>query len=82
MNGQKINTKLTKLFKYYSLINHNLILQNKPINRNKEAKSVSKNSKEIHLANLKNEISKIKNCDLKKTHQKLFFQMVVIMPEL
>lgn len=69
----KLNNKLTKLIKYYSLINHNLILQNKPINRNKEAKSVSKNSKEIHLANLKNEISKIKNCDLKKNASKIVF---------
>ena len=70
---KKINTKLTKLFKYYSLINHNLILQNKPINRNKESNSVSKNSIEIHLTNLKNEISKIKNCDLKKNASKIVF---------
>ena len=56
---KKINTKLTKLFKYYSLINHNLILQNKPINRNKN-KSVSKNSKEIQLPILKMKSLKLK----------------------
>ena len=31
--SKKVNTKLTKLVKYYTLINHNLILSNKSINR-------------------------------------------------
>ena len=32
---KKINTKLVKLIKYYSLINHNLIYENEAINRYK-----------------------------------------------
>ena len=31
--SKNINNKLTKLIKYYSLINHNLIFNNKSINR-------------------------------------------------
>ena len=33
--NKKINTKLAKLIKYYSLINHNLIYKNQSINRYK-----------------------------------------------
>ena len=40
---KKINTKLVKLVKYYSLINHNLIYENEAINRNKSNKNLSKN---------------------------------------
>ena len=38
--SKNMNTKLTKLIKYYSLINHNLIFCNKSINRYKANKPV------------------------------------------
>ena len=45
---KKINTKLTKLLKYYNLINYNLIYDNQSINRYK------KNSKYVNaLLNLR-----------------------------
>ena len=46
--SKNINTKLTKLIKYYSLINHNLIFNNKSINRyNKNQPNIQKDKAEI-----------------------------------
>ena len=50
--SKNINNKLTKLIKYYSLINHNLIFSNKSINRyNRNQTSIKKN-KAKELENL------------------------------
>ena len=68
----KLNNKLTKLIKYYSLINHNYIFQNAPINRyrNKDNNGLTLD-KSLNL--LRREISLIKNCDLKKNASNLVF---------
>ena len=68
----KINNKLTKLIKYYSLINHNYIFQNAPINRyrNKDNNGLALDKS---LSLLRREISLIKNCDLKKNASNLVF---------
>ena len=59
---KKINTKLVKLVKYYSLINHNLIYENEAINRYKSNKNLSiKSPKGKELQELKSSISNIKN---------------------
>ncbi|MDB9760933.1 uracil-DNA glycosylase [Pelagibacteraceae bacterium] len=71
---KKINTKLTKLIKYYSLINHNLIYENEAINRYKINNNLSiKGPKGIKLQELKNSISKIENCELKKSSTNIVF---------
>ena len=72
---KKINIKLTKLLKYYSLINYNLIYDNKPINRfkNNNFSMTNKNNKDQLLKKLKVSISNIKNCELKKNANNLVF---------
>ena len=71
--SKNINTKLTKLIKYYSLINHNLIFSNKSINRyNRNQTSIKKN-KTKKLENLREKIDKIKNCKLKEFATNLVF---------
>ena len=49
--SKKINTKLIKLVKYYSLINHNLILGNKSINRYEKKQVFVKKEKAQELNN-------------------------------
>tara|TARA_Y100000817_G_scaffold263440_1_gene218450 strand:- start:6 stop:713 length:708 start_codon:yes stop_codon:yes gene_type:complete len=68
----KLNNKLTKLIKYYSLINHNYIFKNAPINRfiNKDKNGLSLD-KSLNI--LRKEISLIKNCELKKNANNLVF---------
>ena len=63
---KKINTKLNKLIKYYSLINHNLIYDNLSINRYKNTSFDVNADKAALLLKLKKNIDKIKNCELKK----------------
>ena len=63
---KKINTKLNKLIKYYSLINHNLIYDNFSINRFKDTSFNVSGNKASLLLKLKKNIDKIKNCELKK----------------
>ena len=72
---KRINIKLTKLLKYYSLINYNLIYDNKPINRfkNNNFSMTNKNNKDQLLKKLKVSISNIKNCELKKNANNLDF---------
>ena len=63
---KKNNTKLTKLIKYYSLINYNLFFSKESINRYKANKfDISSDKREL-LQKLSNSIKNIKNCELKK----------------
>ncbi|MFL2889843.1 MAG: uracil-DNA glycosylase [Pelagibacteraceae bacterium] len=70
---KKINTKLTKLIKYYNLINHNLIYENQSINRYKKNKSNISGNKEEQLKRLEKAIENIKNCELKKNATDIVF---------
>jgi uracil-DNA glycosylase family 4 len=71
---KKINTKLVKLIKYYSLINHNLIYENEAINRYKINGNLGvKGPKSKKLQELKNSISKIDICELKKVSNNIVF---------
>ena len=71
---KKINTKFIKLIKYYSLINHNLIYDNRSINRYKFINnSLIKSPKDKELNELKHAITKIKNCELKKSATNIVF---------
>tara|TARA_B100000780_G_scaffold107845_1_gene75443 strand:- start:110 stop:826 length:717 start_codon:yes stop_codon:yes gene_type:complete len=71
---KKINTKLIKLIKYYSLINHNLIYENQAINRYKINGNLAiKGPKSKKLQELKDSISKIKNCQLRKSSTNIVF---------
>jgi|TARA_B100001093_G_C26831203_1_gene1016232 DNA polymerase len=71
--SKTINIKLIKLVKYYNLINHTLIFNNKSINRyNKNILDNSSNkSKDLKI--LKTKIEQIKNCKLKENASKLVF---------
>ena len=68
-----INTKLIKLVKYYNLINHTLIFNNKSINRYNKNKLDNSSSKSKDLKILKTKIEQIKNCKLKENASKLVF---------
>ena len=70
---KKKDIKLAKLIKYYTLINHNLILNNKTINRYKKNANFPVSNKNEALNKLKNQISNIKNCDLKRNATNLVF---------
>ena len=71
---KKINTKLVKLVKYYSLINNNLIYENEAINRYKINGNLAiKGPKGKKLQELRNSIKKIKNCELKKSSTNIVF---------
>ena len=71
---KKINTRLIKLIKYYSLINHNLIYENEAINRYKINSNLAiKGSKGGELQALKQLIDNIKNCELKKNSTNIVF---------
>ena len=70
---KKINTKLAKLIKYYNLINHNLIYDNKSINRYKKNNSNISGNKEELLKQLEKSIENIKNCELKKNATDIVF---------
>ena len=71
---KKINTKFIKLIKYYSLINHNLIYENEAINRYKINRNLAiKGSKGKELQELKQLITNIKNCELKKNSTNIVF---------
>ncbi len=68
-----MSNKFTKLIKYYSLINHNLIFSNKSINRYQKSQSALKKNKYQDLKNLREKISEIKNCKLKENASNLVF---------
>ena len=70
---KKIDNKPIKLIKLYNFINHNLIYNNKAINRyKKNTFEISKDRAES-LKRLKNSISNIKNCELKKNGTNIVF---------
>tara|TARA_Y100000591_G_scaffold331460_1_gene365466 strand:- start:174 stop:887 length:714 start_codon:yes stop_codon:yes gene_type:complete len=71
--SKNINSKLTKLIKYYSLINHNLIFSNKSINRYKLIRPTISKDKDENLRQLREEINEIKNCKLKENASNLVF---------
>ncbi len=71
--SKNINTKLIKLIKYYSLINHNLILKNKSINRYSQKQPNIQKDKAQSLKKLRDEIKDIKNCKLKESASNLVF---------
>ena len=71
--SKKINTKLTRLIKYYNLINHNLIFSNKSINRYSNNQPLVSKYKSQNLEKLRKEISEIKNCQLKENASNLVF---------
>jgi uracil-DNA glycosylase len=63
-----LNQKLINLIEYYNLINANLIISNKPIERVNKTKTISLNgTKTEKLSQLKQKIKLIKNCELKKS---------------
>jgi uracil-DNA glycosylase family 4 len=70
---KKINLNAIKLIKYYKFINHNLIYNNKAINRYKKDNFEISSDKAENLKNLKKSISNIKNCDLKNYATNLVF---------
>ena len=70
---KKINTKLTKLIKYYNLINYKLILSQKSIKRYKEINPHIQKQKKIELEKLRKKLNEIKNCDLKNNASNLVF---------
>ena len=71
--SKNINSKLTKLVKYYSLINHNLIFSNKSVNRYKQAQPTISKDKAKNLRKLREEINEIENCKLKESASNLVF---------
>ena len=62
---KKNSRKSIKLIKYYKFINHNLIYNNKAINRYKKDNFEISADKAENLERLKKSISNIKNCSLK-----------------
>ena len=70
---KKINTKTVKLIKFYNFINYNLIYNNKAINRYKKDIFEISSDKAENLNKLKNSISNVKNCQLKKNATKIVF---------
>jgi len=72
--AKRINTKFIQLIKYYSLINHNLIYENEAINRYKINSNLTvKGTKGKELQELKQLITNIKNCVLKKNSTNIVF---------
>ena len=64
---KNLNQNLINLIEYYSLVNANLILSNKPLKRTSSSQNMSfSGSKSEKLEKLKNSIKTIKNCELKK----------------
>ena len=68
----KKNSKI-KLIKYYNLINHNLIYNNKAINRYKKENFELSPDKVKNLELLKKSIIDLKNCDLKRGAKNIVF---------
>ena len=62
-----------KLIHYYKLINHNLIYNNKAINRYKRDNFEISDNKNDNLERLKKSIRNIKNCSLKSSSTNMVF---------
>ena len=74
MMKKNINQKVISLLEYYKMINLDMIISNSPITRYKKEKNINFifNKKE-KLNVLKKNIENIKNCNLKKTANKIVF---------
>ena len=70
---KKTNSSSIKLIKYYKLINHNLIYNNKAINRYKKDNFEISADKIENLERLKKSIGAIKNCSLKSSATNIVF---------
>ena len=70
---KKISPNPIKLIKYYKFINHNLIYNNKAINRYKKDNFEISADKADNLERLKKSISNIKNCSLKANATNMVF---------
>ena len=70
---RKTNSTSIKLIKYYKLINHNLIYNNKAINRYKKDNFEISADKAENLERLKKSIGAIKNCSLKSSATNIVF---------
>ena len=70
---KKTNSSSIKLIKYYKLINHNLIYNNKAINRYKKDNFEISTDKAENLERLKKSIGAIKNCTLKNSATNIVF---------
>jgi DNA polymerase len=70
---KKTNSSSIKLIKYYKLINHNLIYNNKAINRYKKDNFEISADKAENLGRLKKSIGAIKNCSLKSNATNIVF---------
>jgi DNA polymerase len=70
---KKISPNSIKLIKYYNLINHNLIYNNKAINRYKKDNFELSPNKADNLEKLKKSILNIKNCSLKTGSSNMVF---------
>ena len=70
---KKISPNPIKLIKYYKFINHNLIYNNKAINRYKKDNFELSDDKADNLERLKKSISSIKNCNLKSSATNMVF---------
>jgi len=70
---KKISFSQIKLIKYYKFINHNLIYNNKAINRYKKDNFELSPDRRINLERLKKSILNIKNCALKSGATNMVF---------
>ncbi len=70
---KKNSRKSIKLIQYYKFINHNLIYNNKAINRYKKDNFEISADKAENLERLKKSISNIKNCSLKNNATNIVF---------
>ena len=72
MFKKNINNSI-KLIQYYKLINHNLIFNNKAINRYKKDNFEISEDKSNNLEILKKSIIELKNCNLKREAKNMVF---------
>ena len=70
---KKNMTNSIKLIQYYKLINHNLIFNNKAINRYKKDNFEISEDKSNNLELLKKSIIELKNCNLKRQAKNMVF---------
>ena len=74
MMKKNINQKIISIIEYYKMINLDMIISNDPITRYKREKNINFISDKREKLNiLKKKIENIKNCNLKKTANKMVF---------
>lgn len=74
MMKKNINQKIISIIEYYKMINIDVIISNDPITRYKREKNINFISDKREKLNiLKKKIENIKNCNLKKTANKMVF---------